>query len=55
MTWEGIDLLEAEDEDFQEEEPKRGDHVGFGEIIGESGDEIEGGNDVPPRKRLKEK
>merc|ERR1719491_2381632 len=52
-TWKDFHYVEADDEDFEEKEPKRGDHVGFGNIIGDSGDEIEGGSDLPPRKRLK--
>ena len=53
IKWKGIEFVEVEEEDLREPEAKRGNHVGFGDIIGESGDELEGGNDLPNHKRLK--
>ena len=52
LKLKGIEVVEAEDEDFREPEAKRGDHIGFGDIIGESGDELEGGNDLPNHKNF---
>ena len=53
MKWKGIEFVEVEGEDFREPEANRGNHVGFKDIIGESGDKLEGGNDVPNHKRFK--
>ena len=53
IKWKGIEFVEVEEEDFIEPEAKRGDHVGFGDIIGESGDKLEGGNDLQNHKRFK--
>ena len=50
--WKGIQFIEVEEEIENEiEKPgvKRGDHVGFGDIVGDEGDELEGAD----KKRFK--
>ena len=56
QKWKGIDLIEVKEEEVEDDvgepETKRGDHVGFGDFIGEEGYELEGAHDVPDRKRF---
>ena len=43
--WKGIEFIEVEEETekvIEEPRLKRGDHVGFGDIVGEEDDELEG-------------
>ena len=50
--WKGIELIKVEEEmgdDINEPAAKRGDHVCFGNIVGEEGDELEGAK----KKRFK--
>ena len=58
--WKGIELIEVEEEveeDVEEPKTKRGDHVGFGDIIGEEGDTLalEGADEIPYHKLFKKR